>query len=67
MTTVENMSQVFGKDKEFLQEFEEARKERNALFDSINKSEKHWVPKAQEYIELWKANNRVFEILYFLR
>lgn len=67
MNTASNMVQVFGKDADFMKEFEEARKERNHLFDSINKSEKNWVPRAQEYIELWKANNRVFEILYFLR
>lgn len=62
-----NMIQVFGKDADFMKEFDEARKERNHLFDSINKSEKNGIPKAQEYIDLWKANSRVFEILYFLR
>ncbi len=61
------MIQAMGSNKEFMNEFESARKERNKLFDSINKNEQHNATRAQDYVNLGKANNRVFEILYFFR
>ena len=50
--TMETMIQAKGSDKEFMNEFESARKERNRLFDSINKNEQHNATRAQDYVNL---------------
>lgn len=53
--------------KFYKEEFDQARKERNSLFDSVNKNEKASRTKPQDYVDLVKANTRVYETLYFLR
>lgn len=64
---METMIEAMKGNADFMQEYQSARKERNGIFDRINKSEKSSVPKAQDYIDLGKANQRVFEVLYYLR
>ena len=49
---METMIQAMGSDKEFMNEFENARQERNRLFDSINKNEKNNATRAQDYVNL---------------
>lgn len=49
---METMIQAMGSNKDFMNEFETARQERNRLFDAINKNEKNSTTRAQDYVNL---------------
>lgn len=49
---METMIQARKGDSEFMQEYNNARKERNSLFDRVNKNETSSIPNPRDYIEL---------------